>query len=93
MKKEADKIYEEIIDVYKKSVQSLEEITLNTIEFYYARYRALELELELQKEKKPNKIFKKNLKKWKEQNEILEKEKKYILTKITLEIKELNIYK
>ena len=59
MKKEADKIYEEIIDVYKKSVQSLEEITLNTIEFYYARYRALELELELQKEKNQIRFLKK----------------------------------
>ena len=93
MKNEADKIYEKIIDVYKSLVQNLEEITLNAIDFYYARYRALELELELQKEKKPNKIFKKNLKKWKEQNEILEKEKNYILTKIALEIKELTIDK
>lgn len=91
MKKETDnnKIYNKIIKIYDSSVKSLDEITLNIIEFYYCRYKYIELELKTHVEKKPPKILKTRLKKWNEKKIKLEKEKNYLLKKIREEINEL----
>lgn len=89
MKKETDKIYEKINKTYNLSIKSLADITLNIIEFYYSRYKYIELELESHIENKPSKIFKKRLKVWKDRKKELELEKQLLLDKIKEELKEL----
>lgn len=89
MKKEIDKIYDKIIDIYKEALQNFDKITLNIIEFYYSRYKYIEMEIKTHSENRPPKIFKKRLKKWKEKKMQLEKEKYNLLKSLNKEIKEL----
>lgn len=89
MEKENDKIYSQFIEICDSRIKLLDEITLNIIEFYYSKYRYIELELKNHIENKPSKIFKKRLKVWKDRKKELEKEKQLLLAKIASEIKEL----
>ena len=89
MKKETDKVYNEIIKIYNSSVKSLDEITLNIIKFYYSRYNYINLEIETHTLKKPPKILKKCLKKWKDRKRYLEEEKLNLLKEISIEMQEL----
>lgn len=89
MEKEIDKVYKKIIKIYNSSVQSLDEITLNIIDFYYSRYKYIDIELDTHMFKEPPKILKTRLKKWQDRKEYLEKEKQRLLEKIMEEIKEL----
>ncbi len=89
MKKEIDKIYDKFIDIYKIALKNFDKITLNIIDFYFFRYKYIELEIKTHLEKKPPKIFKKRLKKWKEKKMQLEKEKHNLLISLKKEINEL----
>ena len=90
MKKETDNnaVYNKIIKLYDSTVKSLDEITLNIIDFYYYKYKYIELELKTLIEKKPPKILKKRLKEWKDKKIELETEKYYLLKKIKEELTE-----
>lgn len=89
MEKETDKVYNKLIKIYNSSVKSLDEITLKIIEFYYSKYKYIEIELETHMLKEPPKILKKRLKKWEDRKKDLEIEKQRLLEQITKEIKEL----
>lgn len=90
MKKETDNnaVYNKIIKLYDSTVKSLDEITLNIIDFYYYKYKYIELELKTLTEKKPPKILKKRLKEWKDKKIELEREKYYLIKKIKEELNE-----
>ncbi len=89
MKKETDKVYNEIMNIYSSSVKSLDEITLNIIKFYYSKYKSLDLELEVHTLKKPPKILKNCSKKWKDRKKELKEEKLKILKEISKEVQGL----
>lgn len=89
MERKNDKMYDQFINIFNSRIGLLDEITLNIIEFYYSRYKYIELELESHIENKPSKIFKKRLIIWKDRKKELELEKQLLLDKIKEELKEL----
>lgn len=86
MKKETDRVYNDIIKIYSTSVKTIDAITLNIIKCYYSRYKSLDLELEVHALKKPPKILKNHSKKWQDRKRKLKEEKLKILKEISKEI-------